>query len=152
MRYGIHLRTISQWVPKALFCILSFRIKLLELLSHLSRANALTIWNHINHTVLVCMDQLWCNLSFVVHNLFKNTKQYIYILFHFSAFRWRCQKESFLVKDNMTRQWWKSISWPLKTWQDKGSVGRCSRCWLSYPGIFWIPRRGDDNDKHINMH
>ena len=38
---GTHLRTISQWVPQLLFCIMSLKSILLKLLSHLLGANEL---------------------------------------------------------------------------------------------------------------
>ena len=39
---GIHLRAISQWVPKLQFCVISFKIVLVKLLPHLPGTCELT--------------------------------------------------------------------------------------------------------------
>ena len=39
--YGIHLRAISQWVPKLVFCLMSCKIMPLKLIPHLLRTSEL---------------------------------------------------------------------------------------------------------------
>ena len=45
MYCSIHLRAISQWMPKLLFCMMTLKIIILELLPHLTGANKLNSTN-----------------------------------------------------------------------------------------------------------
>ena len=80
---GIHLRAIWRWVPKLLFCIMSQKIILLQLLPHLPGTNELR--SSFRGTSQLQWPQgslLLINLIFNMLNCFKDFKICIHILYH----------------------------------------------------------------------
>ena len=75
MRYcGIHLRIISQQLPKLLFCIMSLKIILLNLLPHLPMAKEL-MWIFTlgcYHLLSVLISTFWGHLQCIVHLSYVN--------------------------------------------------------------------------------